>query len=193
MHHSDYALGNKDFVSSRSRTKTIQGFKLRRETHMKRIAFILVVAVFCLGVPGSMLAQANANVGTWKLNLEKSKYPAGTAPKSLTRTVAVDGDSVKYSFEGQGPDGAALSYGFTAKYDGKDYEISGSGMPYGADHISIKKLNSHQFSAVLKKGDKVVANNTTTISHDGKTATLNSKGADAKGKPVKSTAIYDKQ
>jgi hypothetical protein len=56
---------------------------------MKRIAFIVAVAVFCLAVPGSMLAQTNANVGTWKLNLEKSKFAAGMAPKSLTRTVAV--------------------------------------------------------------------------------------------------------
>ena len=160
---------------------------------MKRIAFILAVAVFCLGVPGSMLAQTNAAVGTWKLNLEKSKYPAGMAPKSLTRTVAVDGDSVKYSFDGQGPDGAALSYSFTVKYDGKEYDVTGSGMPFGADHISIKKLNSHQFSAVLKKGDKVIGSSTSTVSHDGKTTTLNSKGTDAKGNPVKSTSIFDKQ
>lgn len=160
---------------------------------MKRITFILAAAAFCLTVSSSMLAQTNANVGTWKLNLEKSKFAAGMAPKSLTRTVAVDGDSVKYTFEGQGPDGAAVSYGFTAKYDGKDYEVTGSGMPFGADHLSIKKLNSHQFSAVLKKDGKVVANSSTTVSHDGKTTTLTSKGTDAKGNPVKSTSVFDKQ
>lgn len=160
---------------------------------MKRIAFILAVAVFCLGVPGSMLAQANPAVGTWKLNLEKSKFPTGTAPKSLTRTVTVDGDNVKYSFEGQGPDGAALSYGFTVKYDGKDYDVTGAGMPYGADHIAIKRVNSHMFSATLKKADKIVGTSNSTVSHDGKTTTLYSKGTDDKGKPVKSTSIYDKQ
>jgi hypothetical protein len=155
---------------------------------MRRIAFVLVVAVLCLGGPSLIVAQSNPNVGTWKLNLEKSKFPSGMAPTSLTRTVSVDGDSVKYSFEGQGPDATALTYGFTVKYDGKDYEVTGAGMPYGADHIAIKRINSHMFSATLKKGDKIVATTNTTVSHDGKTTTLNSKGTD-----VKSTSIYDKQ
>jgi hypothetical protein len=160
---------------------------------MKRIAFILAVAIFCMGVPGSLFADTNPAVGTWKLNLEKSKYPAGTAPKSLTRNVSVDGDNVKYSFEGQGPDGAAVAYSFTVKYDGKDYDVTGNGAPFGADHIAIKRVNSHMFSATLKKGDKIVATSTSTVSHDGKMTTLSSKGTDPAGKPVRSTSIFDKQ
>ena len=68
------------------------------------------------------------------MNLGKSKYPAGMAPKSLTRTVSADGDTVTYKFDGTGADGTAFSYGFTSKYDGKDSEITGTGMPFGADH-----------------------------------------------------------
>jgi hypothetical protein len=160
---------------------------------MHRILFILAVAALCLGIPGAMLAaETNANIGTWKLNLEKSQYAAGLAPKSLTRTVALDGDKVKYSFEGTAADGSALTYSFTVQYDGKDYEITGTG-PNGADHISIKKINSRTFEATLKKGDKVVATSHTTISHDGKTATLNGKGTDKDGKPTKQTQIFDRQ
>jgi hypothetical protein len=139
------------------------------------------------------MAQTNPVVGSWKLNLEKSKFPTGMAPKSLSRTVTADGDSVTYSFEGQGPDGSALKYSFTVKYDGKDYEVTGSGMPYGADHIAIKRVNSHMFSATLKKDGKEVGTSTSTVSHDGKTTTLNSKGTDAKGNMVKTTSIFDKQ
>jgi hypothetical protein len=160
---------------------------------MHRILFILAVAALCLGIPSAMLAaDTNPNVGTWKLNLEKSKYPTGQAPKSLTRTITADGDNVKYSFEGQAADGSALTYGFTVQYGDKDYEITGTG-PYGADHISIKRINSHMFEATLKKGDKLVGSSHTTISHDGKTATLNGKGTDKDGKPVKTLQIYDKQ
>jgi len=139
-----------------------------------------------------LAADENPNVGTWKLNLEKSKYPAGQAPKSLTRTVTADGDNVKYSFEGQAADGSALAYSFTVQYGEKDYEVTGSA-PYGADHISIKRVNSHQYAATLKKGDKVVGTSHTTVSHDGKMATLNGKGTDKDGKPVKTLQIYDKQ
>jgi len=53
----------------------------------------------------------NPVLGTWTLNLEKSKFTGMPTPKSLTRTVSADGDSVKYSYEGTGADGAALTYG----------------------------------------------------------------------------------
>jgi hypothetical protein len=160
---------------------------------MKRRSSIFAVAVVCLALAGSMFADSKAFVGTWKLNLEKSKYAAGQAPKSLTRTVSADGDAVTYKFEGVGADGTAFSFSFTSKYDGKDAEVTGAGMPYGADHIAIKQVNSHETTSTLKKGDKIVGSTTATVSHDGKTATLTSKGTDANGKPVKSVSIYDKQ
>jgi hypothetical protein len=160
---------------------------------MKRSLGILGVTVVCLALAGSLLAQSTAFVGTWKMNLEKSKYPAGTAPKSLTRNVSADGDTVTYKFEGEGADGTAFSYGFASKYDGKDSEITGTGMPFGADHIAIKQVNSHMLSSTMKKGDKAAGSSTAMVSHDGKTLTLTSKGTDAAGKAVKTVVVYDKQ
>jgi len=160
---------------------------------MKRSLAFFAVTVVCFALAGSLLAQSTAFVGTWKLNLENSKYPAGMAPKSLTRTVSADGDTVTYKFEGEGADGTAFSYGFTSKYDGKDSEITGTGMPFGADHIAIKQVNSHMLSATMKKGDKAAGTSSATVSHDGKTLTLTSKGTDANGKPMKTVAVYDKQ
>jgi hypothetical protein len=160
---------------------------------MKRSSSIFAVAVVCLALAGSMLADSKAFVGTWKLNLDKSTFAAGQAPKSLTRMVTADGDTVTYKFEGVGADGTAISYGYTSKYDGKDSEVTGTGVAYGADHIAIKQLNSHQLSATSKKGGKVVGSSSGTVSHDGKTFTLTSKGTDANGKPVKSVSVYDKQ
>ncbi len=160
---------------------------------MKRSLAFFAVTVVCFALAGSLLAQSTAFVGTWKMNPEKSKYLAGMAPKSLTRTVSADGDTVTYKFAGEGPDGTAFNYGWTCKYDGKDSEITGTGMPFGADHIAIKQINSHMLSATLKKGDKAVGTSSATVSHDGKMLTLTSKGMDAKGKPVKTVVVYDKQ
>jgi hypothetical protein len=160
---------------------------------MKRSSSIFAVAVVCLVLAGTMLAQSTAFVGTWKLNMDKSKFPSGKAPKSLMRTVSADGDTVTYKFDGTSADGAAITYGFTSKYDGKDNEVTGNGMPYGADHIAIKQINSHMTSATLKKGDKVVGTSSATVSHDGKMLTLTSKGTGADGKPVKTVSVYDKQ
>ena len=160
---------------------------------MKRSSSIFGLALVCLALAGSMLAQSTAFVGTWKLNAEKSKFPAGKAPKSLTRTVSADGETLTYKFEGVGADGTAITYGFASKLDGKEVEVTGNGMPYGADHIAIKKVNSHETSATLKKGDKGVGTSTATVSHDGKMLTINSKGTDADGKSTKTVSVYDKQ
>ena len=56
------------------------------------LALALVALAVCLVAPTLMKADSSAFVGTWKINLEKSKYPAGAAPKSLTRTITADGD-----------------------------------------------------------------------------------------------------
>jgi hypothetical protein len=159
---------------------------------MKRRLAFFAVTVVCFALAGSLFAQSTAFVSTWKMNLEKSKYPAGTAPKSLTRTVSANGDTVTYKFEGEGADGTAFSYGFASKYDGKDSEITGTGMPFGADHIAIKQVNSHMLSSTMKKGEKAAGTSTAMVSHDGKTLTLTSKGTDAAGKPVKTVVVYDK-
>jgi hypothetical protein len=160
---------------------------------MNRTFMTLVALGVCLVAPTLMTAaDTSAFVGTWKLNLEKSKYPSSAAPKSLTRTITANGDKVTYSFEGTAADGSALKYSFTVQYDGKDYEISGTG-PYGADHIALKLVDSHTTEGTLKKGDKVVSTVHTTISHDGKTATVTGKGTDKDGKPIRQTQVFDKQ
>jgi hypothetical protein len=160
---------------------------------MKRSSSIFAIAFVCLALAGSLVAENKAFVGTWKLNVEKSKFAAGKAPKSLTRTVTADGDTATYKFDGVAADGSAYTYGFASKYDGKDSEVTGTGAPFGADHIAIKQDNSHMVSVTLKKGDKTVATGSTTVSHDGKTTTVILKGTDADGKPLKTETVYDKQ
>ena len=160
---------------------------------MNRILLAVLALAVCLVAPVLMkAADASAFAGTWKLNLEKSKYSGIQAPKSLSRTITADGDKVSYKFEGEAADGSALKYSFTVQYDGKDYEISGDG-PGGADHIALKMVNSHVTEGTLKKGDKVIASVHTTVSHDGKTATVINKGTDKDGKPMKTTQVYEKQ
>ena len=160
---------------------------------MKRIALVLLAVVVCLCGSAGSRAEDNPILGKWKLNVEKSKFTPGPAPKSQTRTVEADGDNVKYSFEVVSADGKTGSYGFTVKYDGKFYPVTGSGMPYGAEEISIKKTTSHSYRATLKRGGKVVATSHAVVSKDGKTTTLTGKGTDASGKAASMTAVFEKE
>jgi uncharacterized Ntn-hydrolase superfamily protein len=153
-----------------------------------------VVAVAVLAVVGAVAAQAQSNpiVGTWKLNTAKSKYNPGPMPKSLTRTIAADGDGVKYSFEGVASDGSAIAYGFATKLDGKAAPVTGS-IPNGADSISATKTDDHHYTATLKKGDKVVGSTKVTISADGKVTTVDSTGVTTTGAKSHDLQVYDKQ
>jgi uncharacterized Ntn-hydrolase superfamily protein len=153
-----------------------------------------VAAVALLAVVGAVAAQAQASpiVGTWKLNTAKSKYSPGPTPKSLTRTVTAEGDSLKYSFEGVAADGSAVAFGFTTKFDGKSTPITGS-FPGGADTIKVVKKDAHHYTATLKNGDKLVSTAKVTVSADGKTSTVDSTGVTATGATEHDVQVYDKQ
>lgn len=159
---------------------------------MKRVLTVVAIAVLAAVSASSLQAQGNAVVGTWKLDLAKSKFDPGPAPKSLTRTVAADGDSLKYTFEGVGADGKALSYSFAVKFDGKDYPVMGA-MPSGADNISAKKVDANHYEATLKKGGKVIGTSMVTVSEDGKTTTVDATGTTAAGAKTHDVQVYDKQ
>ena len=159
---------------------------------MKRVLTVVAVALLSVVGASSLHAQSNPVVGTWKLNLEKSKFDPGPAPKSLTRTIAAEGDGLKYTFEGASADGKAISYGFSVKFDGKDYPVTGA-MPAGADSISAKKVDASHYEATLKKGGKVIGMSKVSVSADGKVATVDSSGTNAAGAKTHDVQVYDKQ
>jgi hypothetical protein len=159
---------------------------------MKSVLKFVVVAVLAAVASGTMQAQENPLVGTWKLNTAKSKSSPTPVAKSLTRTITAQGDGAKYVFEGVAADGSPIAYSFAVTFDGKDAPITGSG-PGGADTISIKRINPNEYEATLKKGGKVVATSKAEVSKDGKVSTVTSKGTGSDGKPMSMTSVYDKQ
>lgn len=159
---------------------------------MKRTVFLVGFLIALVFVSPSK-AQNNPFLGTWKLNLAKSKFEPGPAPKSLTRTITADGSGAKYSFEGVAADGTAFGYSFTTNYDGKDAPISGTGAPGGADTISLKHVGSNKTEGTLQKGGKEIGKVVAEVSKDGKVATVKAKGKTPDGKDMSSDSVYDKQ
>jgi hypothetical protein len=100
---------------------------------MKRFLAFATVVGLSLVASGLLLAQSNSEVGTWKLDVAKSKYVNTPAPKSDTATITPQGDGIKNSVEGVAGDGSRIAYSYTANYDGKDSAISGVGAPGGED------------------------------------------------------------
>ena len=160
---------------------------------MRTLMRMLVVgAVLAVGGASVALAAAPADpaVGTWKLNLEKSKFNPGPAFKSQTRTYAQTSDGLKLTFSGVAADGSAVSGESTFKYDGKDYAISGSP---DYDTLTLKRVSSHTIKSTQKKDGKAVGTTTRTVSKDGMVMTLASKGKGASGATFNNTLVFDKQ
>jgi hypothetical protein len=159
---------------------------------MKHVLKIVAIAV--LAMVGAVAAQAQGSpiVGTWKLNVEKSKYDPGPTPKSLTRTIVADGDTFKYTFDGVSGDGKPISYGFSTQFDGKDNPITGS-IPSGADTINGKRISANRYEATLKKGGKAIGTSKVSVSKDGKVTTVESTGTTATGAKEHDVQVYDKQ
>jgi hypothetical protein len=151
-------------------------------------AVLILSAVACAPV----FAQNDALVGTWKMDTAKSKYTGVPAPKELTRTVEASGDSYKYTYSGTAADGSSISYGFTVKFDDKDYPVTGRA-PGGFDMIAIKRINAHDYTATQKKGEKAMGTAKVVISKDGKVTTITAKGTGEDGKAVSYTSVYEKQ
>ena len=155
----------------------------------------ILVNIMILGVAAGsfLLAQGNPFVGTWKLNVAKSKYSPGPAPKSTTRTVEAQGSGEKVTNEGTAADGSHISYSYTLTYDGKDSPVSGTGPASGFDSINLKRIDANTTEGTTKKAGKVLTTTRAVVSKDGKVLTITAKGTNAKGQALSNVLVYDKQ
>lgn len=154
---------------------------------MKAKTLILTLA---LSFAGAAVAFAQSpQMGTWKLNEAKSKITAG-AMKNTTVVYEAQGDDTKVTTDGTSPSGTPLHTEWTGKMDGKDYPVTGDPT---ADSRSYKMVDDHTLTMENKKDGKVILSGRIVVAADGKTRTVTIHGNDAAGKPMSSTAFYDKE
>ena len=159
---------------------------MTRLQNLATLALTLVVTS-----ASSIQAQPKDPVlGTWVLNVGKSKFSPGPAPKSQTRTYVVAGDKIAATFDGVGADGKAMKVDFTALADGKDYPYKGDPT---ADAISFHRIDANTVDASVKKGGKEVHHAKRVISKDGKTMTVTMTGKDAKGQAMHNVLVFDRK
>jgi hypothetical protein len=152
---------------------------------------LLLAVVLVFGMTGLAAADSQeAVVGSWTLDLAKSRFSPGPAPKSQTRTYAATADGLDMTVTGVGADGKAVSQHSTFKYDGKDYAISGSP---DYDSLTLKRVDDWTIESVQKLKGKPVGKTTRTVSKDGKALTLSSKGTSATGVPYDNVMVFDRK
>jgi len=159
------------------------------KTAFKSILVGTVLAA-SLGTFAQAADMADPVIGSWTLDIAKSKFTPGPAPTSQTRVYAETTDGITLTINGVAADGTAMSQHSTFKYDGKAYPITGSA---DYDALSLKRVDGMTVKSQMMLAGKAVGDTTRSVSKDGKVLTVDSKGTDTKGKSYSSVSVYDRQ
>jgi hypothetical protein len=155
-----------------------------------KLAMFSFFAIAAMMLPRIALAQSEL-VGTWKLNVEKSKFNPGPAPKSSVLTYEAAGQGLKVAVEGinaQGNPTKSVFGPFTN--DGKPSPVTG--VP-DFNESTYTKVNDTTVEFVRLKDGKEVQRGTRVVSTDGKTLIFSTKGVNASGQQIDNVAVYEKQ
>jgi hypothetical protein len=152
-------------------------------------------------------APQSALDGTWKLNVEQSKF-ADAAPKQDVIRVLDELDGIRWQSAMVTADGNKEGVNYFARVQGQDYMVSGA---TGYDHISLidvgrrhmheiekgmklrKKPDEHVFEVETKLRYRTINRATYTVSADGKTLTIAGDKVQPDGKTtVPFSEVFDK-
>ena len=146
-------------------------------------------AVVLVALAATVGAQADPMLGTWKLNVAKSKFSPGPAPKSLTIVISGTEQARKLVVDAT-PATGPVQHWEVSGATGVDLPVSGTNP--NADTYMFKRVNATTVEAQYKKGGKPTIKQTAVVSADGKTLTVTGTGVDATGKPVNNVAVYER-
>jgi len=154
---------------------------------LAKLALLCFAAVM---LSSGALAQSEL-VGTWKLNVEKSKFTPGPAPKAGVLTYEAVGEALKVTNEGINAQGnpTKSTFGPFAN-DGKPSPVTG--VP-DFNESTYKKIDEASVEFVRLKDGKEVQRGTRALSADRKTMTFSTKGVNASGQQIDNVVVYEKQ
>jgi hypothetical protein len=156
-----------------------------------RTLFVLANVIAGLALTFGLLAQSTGPwFGTWTLNLAKSKFSPGPAPKSQTTKLEPWEGGFKNTTDTVTATGETRHIEYSGKFDGKDNVVTGNP---DADANMYTRIDDHTYKVVAKKGGKATVTSRIMISPDGKTRTQTQTGKNAQGQSVNNTIVFDRQ
>ena len=136
------------------------------------------------------LVAANPILGTWKMNVAKSKFSPGPAPKSVTSTYTESDGWVVITTDAVSADGTPTKRESRVKADGKEYPFENV---YGKGTTVIKQKDPYNWTSVQKLDGGNTVTTKGMISKDGKTRTQTASGTNAKGEKVHTVTVWERQ
>jgi hypothetical protein len=137
----------------------------------------------------SVAAEPDPILGVWKLNLARSRFNPGPAPRSQTRTYVETPKGIQVTIRSVGVNGRSSTIEFPEKYDGRDYPVQGSEV---ADALALVRINDYMAEATMKHAGNVVATAKRLITDEGKTLIISYQEPSSEH-PVNNQLVYDRQ
>ena len=155
--------------------------------------FLVFVFGSILGL-GLSIAQSTSSddpvLGTWKLNVDKSKFVPGPAWQSQIRVYQITPAGVSVTWTGVGARGEKMQVSYTYNYDGRDYPMAGSG---SYDTLNAVRIDARTVKSEEKRNGKTVGIAVRTVSPDGKVLTITDEGTNRKGQAFSQVLVFDKR
>lgn len=150
---------------------------------------------------GTEKSTIDPMVGTWKLNLQTSKFAADyPAPKSETILIEQQEGGVKVTADPVNYRGKPAHVVYSLMFDGKDYPVIGAPQDaefgFGnasSDTVAVQRIDPRTVSVIRKQEGKVVSTQKIAISKDGKERISDWKAKNAKGEPITWMTIFDRE
>ncbi len=151
----------------------------------------LLLCVIVLGAIATLTGQTrDPRTGTWVLNVAKSTYKPGPAPKSQTVRIEPSGQGEHVRSEALNTNGTRVVTEYTAAYDGTDYPLKGSLV---ADTVMLKRVDANTTERFDKKDGQVMLVYRRVVSPDGKTMTVTIQGVNAQKQQVNNVVVFEKK
>jgi hypothetical protein len=160
--------------------------KSRLHLRMKFKTTLVFIAVW---VAAGAVCYGSAFDGTWKLNHKKSHLGRGMGGNETVKYEMAFPFRTKVTIDGRDSKGKAEHSEWIGMFNGTDYAVTGDS---DVDMRSYNKVDDHTLNFWQKKGGKVVTSGKIVVSADGKSRTVTATSRNAKGKMVRTTAVYDK-
>ena len=148
-------------------------------------AAVMATLVGLGGDDAAAQAKDDPLIGRWTLDRAKSEF-SGNVPEKRVTTFELTADgSLKHVTETVTANGSTDRVEYTARYDGKDVQISNSFLWT----VSVKRLDARTTERNGKVMGEVVETSKRTVSADGQTLTVVTSGVNA-GNEYSSTQVF---
>jgi hypothetical protein len=154
-----------------------------------RVVGVVVCVALVIPAAARLAAQADPQLGTWVLNLEKSTFAPGTAPRSQTTVYSGAPQGIKVATTSVNATGT-INTEFTAGFDGKDVPVKGNP---DWDTTALKRIDARTIEFTRKRGGKVVQTATLVASADGKSRTVTVTGVNAQGQKIDTKSFWTRK